>query len=193
MRPLRHHVINLAAAIGILASGIYLLSLTGFLFHILTPRIITLILANSAAHIYKSPGSWWMGMLIGWAAFVWSCWLLISHRAEKPVLIKEDELGTVEVTPTALARLAHAEVAAQGSPRPIRTEFVRKFGRPVLQVWCDLTRCDNGEGPVARGEKLKRDVERRLREDFSLEKVRVEVIHQPSDGGRAKVTPLNAA
>jgi hypothetical protein len=193
MKPLRYYVVNFAAGIGLIALGLTLLSLTGFLFHILTPRTITIMIASTANMIYRSTGAWWLTMLIGWAIFAWSMWVLISHRAEKPLLVREDELGTVEVTPTAVAGLAKAEAVNLGAARPVRTEYVRKFGRPVIQLWCDLTRNDGGEGPLVQGEKLKREVEKRIREEFSLENVRVEVIHKSSSKAVVRAKPLEAA
>ena len=74
----------------------------------------------------------------------------------------------------------------------MRAEFARKLGKPVLQIWCDLTVGGNGDGPVARGEKLKRDIERRLHEDFALDKVRVELIHMPRGNVRSRTSPMSA-
>jgi len=192
MRTLRHHVYFLLAIIGLISSGLALIALTGFLLGALTPQGITGMLASSANTVAASKGTWWLASLLGWVILGWTGWLLFTFRAEYPVLIKEDEFGAVEVAPEALAKLARAEVIAQGSPKPIKCEFARKLGRPVLQVWCDLTCGDNGEGPVARGMKLKGDIEKRLREDFSLDRIRVEIIHQPRQNVRTRSNPATA-
>jgi hypothetical protein len=193
MRSLRAHLINTAALIGMISAGLLLLNLTGFLIGAVTPRLITTVLATWATKIAASQATWWLASLLGWFIFGWSAWLLLTFRLEAPVLIREDEIGTVEVAPEALAGLARAEVAAQGSPRPFRAEFIRKMGKPILQVWVDLTLGGDSDGPVARGEKLKADIERRLREDFSLNSVRVEVIHMPVNRVRPRCSPVAAA
>lgn len=178
MHSLRTFVINLAAWIGIIASIITLLTLTGFLIGFVTPHLATTILATWATKISASKPVWFLSALIGWVLLGWSVWLLVTFRREAPILIREDETGSVEVSGEALKGLARAEIIAHGGTRPSRAEFARKFGRPVLKVWCDLT-AGNDIGPIAFGQKLKTEIENRLRRDFSLNSVRVEIIHHP--------------
>ena len=193
MRSLRTLLVSTAAIIGLASAIMTLLVLTGFLIGAVTPHGITIELATWANRISASPLTWWLAALVGWTIVGWSTWLIFTMHLEAPVLIREDEIGSVEIAPEALASVARAEVMAQGSPRPIKAEFLRKMGRPVLQIWTDLTCGGDGEGPLARGEKLKRDVERRLSEDFALDKVRVEVVHLPSQTSRNKPTPISVA
>jgi hypothetical protein len=193
MRSLRPILITISATIGLVAAFFTLCTLTGFLVGAVTPHSITVALATWANRISAAPLTWWLAALVGWVIVGWSSWLIFTLRMEAPVVVREDEIGTVEIAPEALASVARAEIMAQGSPRPIRAEFARKLGRPVLQIWTDLTTGGNGEGPLARGEKLKRDVERRLSEDFALDKVRVEVVHLPNQKSRVREKPVAVA
>ncbi|MFH1676840.1 MAG: hypothetical protein ABIC40_07430 [bacterium] len=179
MRTFRTYLLNLSSLIGMAAIFFLLILLTGSLFGIVTPKLMagwtTLWLGKVAA----SKFTWWLIAIVGWFLACWASIKLISWRSEKPVLIKEDANGSVEVSPEALCGLAKAEIMAHCGTKPLRAEFVRRFGRQVPQVWVDLTDSDEGVGPIEHGRILRSQIEKRLLKEFGLKSVRVEVIHQP--------------
>ncbi len=179
MRTLRINIINLFSFIGILSVFVTLLAITGFLLGILTPQKITMLLATAAAGIQGSSSTWWLIVLATWFAAGWASMYLLRTRTHPPIQIIEDETGVIEVTAEALCSLARMETRDQGISGKVNVDFTRRLGKPVLQIWCDLNLGGNGENPVELGEKLKKKIEIRLREDFNLKGIRVAVIHQP--------------
>jgi len=179
MRTLRNHIIDIYTVIGIISTLVVLLLLTGFLLGILTPRAITVFLATASTHIAESKVSWWFGVLGAWIVAGWTILFLIRTHSYPPLQITEDDSGVVEVTTQALCSLARAELREQGITGPCKAEFTKKLGSPMLHVWCDLDVGAGDEGLVARGNRLKSEIETRLREDFNLRGIRVAIIHQP--------------
>jgi len=183
MRTLRPYIINIYSIVGIVAFVLTMVSLTGFLFGIISPQAITWLIAKWASAITASPMNWMVIAFIFWVLAIWSISFLIRTRTHPPLLVREDETGAVEVSTDALCSMARAELKAQGVKGASRAEFSRKLGSPMLQVWCDLTSVDEADGPVALGEKLKREIELRFRNDFNLEGIKVAIIHQPGSNG----------
>jgi hypothetical protein len=179
MRILRQFLINLYSVLGIISIFLFLALITGFLLGILTPQKITSFLAISANGIIASAAQWWSGILLGWIASTSAIYFLWITGSHPPVKITEDDFGAVEISTQALCSLAKEELRNQGITVPCKTDFTRKLGTPVLQVWCDLVARGNGENPVDLGERLKHGIEQRLREDFNLKGIRVSIIHQP--------------
>lgn len=165
--------------IGVVSAVIFLVELTGYLFGWLSHDIITGFIIAKANQVDAARAMWWVITIGGWAFVIWSTGRILKSGKQLPISISEDDTGTIEITPDALCRLAQAELQAQGVPGPLKADFTRKLGSPMLQIWVDLTSGFNGDGPVAMGEKLKGSIEKRLKSDFNLEGVLVAIIHQP--------------
>ncbi len=179
MRTIRTRLLTAYSVIGMVFVFGLLLLLTGHLVGIVTPHRVAAILATGATAISSAPFTWWLVALVGWALGVWTTGLVWKWRAYPPILVSEDETGMVEVAPEAICSLARSEIRAQQIPGGCRAEFTGRLGSPMLQIWCDLASGENGDGPAARGTRLKSLIERRLREELDVEGVKVAVIHQP--------------
>jgi hypothetical protein len=188
MRILRTYLLYLTSFTGIIAVFWLLSVITGFLMGLVTPETIVTSIATLATRIAAAKFVWWLAVLTGWPLAFWVAWKVITPRPEYPVTIREDDMGAVEVAPTAIRRLAEATVKACGGPAVQRTEFVRELGKPTVKIWCDLTSGSNGEGPLELGNRLRDDIEARLKEDFSLEGIRVNMVHRPKSGSRSAST-----
>ena len=176
--------------IGVVSAVIFLIELTGYLFGWLSHEIITGFIIARASQVNVARPMWWLINLGGWVFVTWSTWRILKAGQQLPISIREDDTGTIEVTPDALCRLAQAELKDRGVAGPLKADFTRKLGSPMLQIWVDLTSGLGGDGPVAMGEKLKKAIEERLRDDFNLKGVLVTIIHQP--GPRPKHTSDHA-
>jgi len=173
---------QLTSLIGIIMMFWLLTMTTGYLVGIVTPEKIVTSIAELAVRIESSKISWWLGILAAWPALGFIAWTLLTVKRENPLTIREDETGAVEVAPSAIRRLAEATIKSQGGPTVQKTEFVTEFGKPTVKVWCDLTSGLDGEGPLQLGNRLRGNIETRLKEDFSLEGVRVNLVHQSKKG-----------
>jgi hypothetical protein len=165
--------------IGVVSAVIFLLELTGYLFGWFSHEFITGFIIARVSQVDMARPIWWMIDLGGWAFVIWSTSKILKAGKQLPISISEDDKGTIEITPDALCRLAQSELKTQGVPGPLKADFTRKLGSPMLQVWVDLTSGFGGDGPVAMGERLKKCIDERLRNDFNLEGVLVSIIHQP--------------
>jgi hypothetical protein len=192
MRTFRSHLINIYTFIGIIAAFAFLIVLSGYLFGWITPETITASLANKANQVEASRPAWWLVSIWGWIFAIWTAGYLMKTGNNEPISISEDENGAVEITPEALCNLAKAELKSQGMPRPLKADFTRKLGSPMLQVWVDLTCGIGGDGPVALGKKLKKSIEDRLSKDFNLDGIRVAVIHQPGPRSKHSTQPVSS-
>jgi hypothetical protein len=188
MRTLRSQLVSVYSFLGIISVFAILLTLTGFLLGIITPKVLTAALSLIATKISTSILLCWLIALIGWYLAVWTTSFIMKHRFLSPIPVSEDDKGAVEIAPEALCSLAKNELKSHGISGPSKTDFTRKFGSPMLQVWCDLACGESGESPVELGNILKRDIESRLREDFNLNGIRVAVIHQPNSNNRRKLS-----
>ena len=189
MRTLRSNIISLFSIVGIIATFVTLLMLTGILIGILTPGSLTGIFTLLVKDVMVSRASWWLGAFCGWAGSVWMVWFLIRTNIHPSIPISEDENGAVEVSTDALCSLARTEARSQGVKGPCRAEFTRKLGAPILQLFCDLTAGNDVDGPVAWGEMIRREIEERLLTDFRLKGIKVAIIHQPNSRGTRNTKP----
>jgi hypothetical protein len=183
MRNIYTHILYATSFIGIVCLFATLIAMTGFLFGFLKPLFVGALYVLWADKIHASPTVWLLATVTGWFIAGYSAWILRTFRNENPITIIQDDSGAVEIAPSAISGLANAVVIAQGGMKPHRTEFARRQGKPVLQVWTDLVKGNRESSPVEWGESLKGGIEKRLKEDFCLDNVKVEVIHQPATSG----------
>lgn len=180
MRTLRLTILNTFAIIGISATYLIFFLITGVLLGLLAPDKLGVIFTSWALDIIAERLVWWVGIGCGWLGSIWMVWYLIRTRSHPPIPIKSDKSGAVEIATDALCTVARTEARSQGVKGKCRAEFTRKLGSPILQLFCDLTNGAGNDGPVAWGESIKTNIERRLLNDFNLKGVKVSVIHQPA-------------
>jgi len=193
MRNLRTYLVNIYSVLGVVAVYIFLLTVTGILFGFTNAENMGGIFKLLGAGIAGAKGAWWLTAIVGWFLAIWTTMYLIRTRTYPPIPVKEDEIGAIEITPEALCSLAKNELRATGIRGPYKAEFTRRFGNPVLQVYCDLTSGPDETGPVELGEALKGAIENHLISDFGLKGIKVAIIHQPSSKNSRSVSPQPAA
>ena len=191
MRTFRAQLVSIYSFLGIISSFMALLLLTGFLLGIITPKGITGAVALLATRVSSSVLLCWLIALVGWFLAVWTTSFIMKHRFPPPIPISEDDMGGVEIAPEALCSIARSEVKSHGISGACKADFSRRFGSPIVQVWCDLT--GSGESPAVLGDAVKNEIERRFLEDFNLKGIRVSVIHQPNSGNSRKLSTRPAS